>query len=240
MGVFDNEIYSNKEKFSELSFIAQRDVFLKIRSWVPNVSKEIRADKRRFEKIVLKRIEQVVTFAVQGNIPAQDYLGYIYKRGFGEFFPVNYRRAIEWNVLAASNGSKFAPQKMKAFLNPAIDMILLSNKWAQIVEFNNLTKGNYFWFLSQYVCDILRNELKLSELEMMKKPVVEEDDNQNRTIVFLDRFRNRSVEKAIELLEKQLPDNIVVKDKQGVAEDLLNEDEEDNSWDDDDIGLDEI
>lgn len=240
MGVFDNEKYFDKEAYNELSFIEQRDLFLKIRSWVPDTTKQVRADKAKFRKLVLKRIEQVITFAVEGNIPAQDYLGYIYKRGFDDFFPINYRRALEWNILAASNGSKFAPQKMKAFLNPAIDMILLSEKWPQLVEFNNLHKGNYFWFLSQYVCDILRNELKLSEVAMMKKPIVEEDLNETGTIVYLDRLRNRCVMKAIDVLEKQLPPNMVVKDVRGVAEDILKAPDDDDSDDDIDIGLDKI
>lgn len=233
MSIFEDERYYNRDEFDKLSFIEQRDVFLKIRTWVATASKSVRFDNKMYKKTVLKKIEQVATFAIEGHVPSQDYMGYIYKRGFSDFFPVNYRRALEWNILAASNGSKFAPQKMKAFLNPAIDMILLSPKFQQIVEFNGLHKGNYFWFLSQYVCDILKNELKLSEAEMLKKEFIEEDTNQNRTIVFLDRFRNRSVEKAIEVLEKSLPDNLEVKDTKAVADDLLASED-----DDDDIDID--
>lgn len=237
MGIFDNKIYFNRESFEKLSFVEQRDVFLKIRAWVPDATKEVRYDKIKYQKSVLKKIEQVATYAVQGHIPAQDYMGYIYKRGFSNFFPVNYRRALEWNILAASNGSKFAPQKMKVFLNPAIDMILVTPQFPQIVEFNDLNKSNYFWFLSQYVCDILKVELKISEEEMMKKPLIEEDINQNQTIVFLDRFRDRSVRKAIENLEKAIPANFEVKSTTKVAEDLLKEVNENGDYDDIDIDM---
>lgn len=237
MGIFENDLYYDIEKFEKLSFVEQRDVFLKIRSWVANVKKEVRYNNNLYQRTILKKIEHVLNFAVQGHVPAQDYMGYIYKRGFGIFFPINYRRAIEWNIIAASNGSKFAPQKMKAFLNPAIDMILLSSKFQQIVEYNDLHKGNYFWFLSQYVCDILKRELKISEETMLKKEFIEEDTNQNRTIVFLDKFRNRSVEKAIEVLEKALPDNMPTKSTKAVGEDLLAETDE---YTDDDIDIDYI
>ena len=50
MGVFDNKIYYNRESFEKLSFAEQRDVFLKIRAWVPDATKEVRYDKIKYQK----------------------------------------------------------------------------------------------------------------------------------------------------------------------------------------------
>jgi len=116
MGIFENEVYYNRESFGALEFAHQRDVFLRIRSWVATVPLEVRYNNSQYRKTILKRIEQIAGYACSGHIPAQDYMGYIYKRGFSTFFPVNYRRALEWNIIAARNGSKLAPQKMKIFL----------------------------------------------------------------------------------------------------------------------------
>lgn len=233
MNLFENQNYYSKESFDKISYEDQKEIFLRIRSWVVTVDNETRYVKEKFKRVVTKRIEQICAYACSGHIPSQDYMGYIYKRGFAEFFPINYKRSIEWNVIAAANGSKLAPQKMKAFMNPAIDMILLSPKWGQIINFNDLTMKNYYWFLSQYVCEILYKELGLDPVEMSKKELIEEDTNERRTRIFFDRFRNRSVEQALKILEEQLPEDMPENTEDGVGEELL---KDPDSRDDDDIG----
>jgi len=221
MNLFENEKYYSKEEFDKLDYETQKELFLRIRMWVPNVDDETRYNKDKFKKVIIKKIEEICAYACSGHIPSQDYMGYIYKRGFDDFFPINYKRSTEWNIIAASNLSKIAPQKMKAFMNPAIDMISYSPRWAQIIKYNDLNLKNYFWFLSQYVCDILYKELSLNPVEMAKKELIEEDTNERRVRIFFDRFRDRSVEKAIEVLEKQLPENMEEVEEDGVGEDLL-------------------
>ncbi len=231
MGIFENEVYYDKEEFGTLEFAHQRDVFLKIRTWVASVPLEVRYNNALYRKTILKRIEQIAGYACSGHIPAQDYMGYIYKRGFSTFFPVNYRRGLEWNIIAARNGSKLAPQKMKIFLNPAIDMIVLSPKWAQIIKYNDLNRSNYFWFLSQYVCDILYSDMKLSAVEMAKLPLIEDDSNESRTVISLDKMRDESVRKAIQVLESRLPEDMPEPEYTGkIGEDLF-DDEEDGDYD---------
>ncbi len=228
MGIFENETYYDKEAYGDLEFSYQRDVFLKIRTWVASVPLEVRYNNALYRKTILKRIEQIAGYACSGHIPAQDYMGYIYKRGFSTFFPVNYRRGLEWNIIAARNGSKLAPQKMKIFLNPAIDMIVLSPKWAQIIKYNDLNRSNYFWFLSQYVCDILYSDMKLNAQEMAKLPLIEDDSNESRTVISLDKLRDDSVKKAIKVLTDQLPDDMPEPTYTGkVGEDLFEDEEED-------------
>lgn len=222
MNLFENKKYYNKDEFDKLSYDIQKELFLKIRMWVPDVDDETRYNKDKYRKVIIKKIEEICAYACAGHIPSQDYMGYIYKRGFDEFFPINYKRSIEWNIIATSNLSKIAPQKMKAFMNPAVDMIIYSPKWSQIIRYNDLNLSNYFWFLSQYVCDILFKELSLNPVEMAKKELIEEDTNERRVRIFFDRFRDRSVEKAIEALEKQLPENMEEEEEEdGVGEDLL-------------------
>lgn len=221
MNLFENQNYYNKESFDKLSFDDQKELFLRIRSWVPNVSDDIRYNKKKYQSVILNRIEQICAYACSGHIPSQDYMGYIYKRGFADFFPINYKRSLEWNIIAAKNGSKLAPQKMKAFMNPAIDLIMASPRWGQIIRYNDLNLFNYFWFLSQYVCEILYADLNLDPVEMSKKELIEEDTNERRARVFFDRFRDRSVERATENLVKQLPEDMEEVNEEGFGEELL-------------------
>jgi len=239
MAFFDDEQYYDDNKYGELDFDQHMALFLRIRNWAVEAPKNIRYNKSLYRKYVLKKIEEVAGYACSGHIPAQDYMGYIYKRGFGDFFPINYRRALEWNIIAAKNGSKLAPQKMKVFLNPAIDMIFLSPRFPIIVKYNDINRSNYFWFLSQYICDVLYKEMKLNPGDMAKKELIEEDTNQNSTIIYLDRYRDRVVTKAIEQLVKELPEEAQT---DGDVKNIVNADDLDNPDGDngDDIDIDEI
>ena len=236
MNLFDNEKYYNKDDFNELSYDDQKELFIRIRSWVATADNNIRYNKDKFQKSVIKKIEQICAYACSGHVPSQDYMGYIYKRGFDDFFPINYKRSLEWNIIAAKNGSKLAPQKMKAFMNPAIDMILISERWGQIIKYNDLNLQNYFWFLSQYVCDILYDELSLDPVKMSKKELIEEDTNERATRIFFDRFRDRSVEKAIKVLVDKLPEDMPETEEDGFGEELL----KDENGSDDDIDMNDI
>ena len=237
MNLFDNQKYYNKDDFNELSYDDQKELFIRIRSWVASADNSIRYNKDKFKKSVIKKIEQICAYACSGHVPSQDYMGYIYKRGFDDFFPINYKRSLEWNIIAAKNGSKLAPQKMKAFMNPAIDMIMVSERWGQIIKFNDLNLQNYFWFLSQYVCDILYDELSLNPVEMSKKELIEEDTNERATRIFFDRFRDRSVEKAIKVLVDKLPEDMPETEEEGFGEDLL---KDENGSDDDGVDMNDI
>lgn len=239
MNLFENQNYYNKEEYDKLSYDDQKELFIRIRSWVATADNDIRYNKEKFKNLVIKKIEQICAYACSGHIPSQDYMGYIYKRGFDEFFPVNYKRSLEWNIIAAANCSKLAPQKMKTFMNPAIDMIMMSERWGQIIKYNDLNLSNYYWFLSQYVCDILYKELDLNPVEMAKKDLIEEDTNERRTRIFFDRFRDRSVEKAIEVLVQQLPEDMPVEEEEGFGEELL-KDENGNDPDDIDVNIEDI
>ncbi len=208
MNLFDNPNYYSKETFDKIDYKDQQELFLRIRAWLPTVPEKDRYDKNKYKKIIIKRLEQICAYACAGHIPSQDYMGYIYKRGFGDIIPINYKRALEWNIISARNGSKLSPQKMKTFMDPAIFMIMNSEKWGQIVKYNDLNLSNYFWFLSQYVCENLYVDLKLDPAEMAKKDLIEEDTNERKARIVFDRFRDRSVTLAIQRLVDQLPDDM--------------------------------
>lgn len=233
MNLFDNQNYYSKETFDKIDYNDQQELFLRIRAWLPTVSEDERYDKQKYRKIIIKRLEQICAYACAGHIPSQDYMGYIYKRGFGDIIPINYKRSLEWNIIAARNGSKLAPQKMKAFMDPAIIMIMNSERWGQIVRYNDLNLSNYFWFLSQYVCENLYVDLELDPAEMAKKDLIEEDTNERKARILFDRFRDRSVSLAIKRLVDQLPEDMPEVEKN---EDLL-DDKKSDSDDEGDINI---
>ena len=150
MNLFENQEYYSKETFDKIDYNDQQELFLRIRAWLPTVTEEERYDKKRYQKIIIKRLEQICAYACAGHIPSQDYMGYIYKRGFGNIIPINYKRSLEWNIIASRNGSKLAPQKMKAFMDPAIFMIMNSDRWGQIVKYNDLNLSSSCDFEAYY------------------------------------------------------------------------------------------
>lgn len=237
MNLFENPDYYNKDDYDKLSYEDQIELFLRIRRWMPSVPEKSRYRQDKYTKAILGRIEQVCAYACSGHIPSQDYMGYIYKRGFGNIFPINYKRALEWNIIAAASGSKVAPQKMRAFMNPAIDMIMTSQRWSQIVKYNDLNYRNYFWFLSQYVSEVLYKDLELDPVEMSKKELIEEDTNERRIRIFFDRYRDRSVERAIEKLTSELPEDMPEdEDDDAYAEEAMrNPDSDDDFFENIDI-----
>ncbi len=229
MNLFDNQKYYSKEEFDKISYEDQQEIFLRIRAWMPRVTGKDRYNSEKFKNIIINRIEQICAYACSGHIPSQDYMGYIYKRGYGDIFPINYKRSIEWSIIAARNGSKLAPQRMRAFMNPAVDMIMSSPRAGQIVKYNELNLSNYFWFLSQYVCELLYVDLQLDPVEMSKKELIEEDQNEKKARIFFDRFRDRCVNGAIDNLIKKLPEDIKEDDE---GEELKPKEEKDEKAED--------
>ena len=84
------------------------------------------------------------------------------------------------------------------------------------------------------VCDILYDELSLNPVEMSKKELIEEDTNERATRIFFDRFRDRSVEKALKVLIDKLPEDMPEVEEEGFGEELL---KDENGDDDDDMDV---
>ena len=81
MNLFENQKYYNREDFDKLPYDDQKELFLRIRSWVATVDNATRYNKDKYKKTIIKKIEQICAYACSGHIPSQDYMGYIYKRG---------------------------------------------------------------------------------------------------------------------------------------------------------------
>ena len=75
MGIFDNQKYYSREEYDKLDFTTQKDLFLRIRTWVATVEKEVRYNNDLYRRTIIKKIEQICSFACAGHIPAQDYMG---------------------------------------------------------------------------------------------------------------------------------------------------------------------
>ena len=82
MNLFENPKYYDKDEYFSLSEAEQNELFLHIRSWLPKVPEAVRYKKDKYKQEILNRIEQVCAYACSGHVPSQDYMGYIYKRGF--------------------------------------------------------------------------------------------------------------------------------------------------------------
>lgn len=214
MNIFENEKYFEKDSYDGVSYADQKQLFMRIRNWVNDIDDKTKENADLYASTVIARIERICSYACAGHIPSQDYMGYIYKRGFLNIFPVNYSRSVEWNIIASANGSKLAPEKMRAFLNPCIDDIIFHEQGKKIINFYGLDIYNYFWFLGQHICEFMYKDLRLNQEEMAKKDLIEKDEDEEKARILFDRYRDKSAEHAIKVLVEQIPKDYEVKEKE--------------------------
>ena len=197
MNLFDNQRYYDKDEFDKVSYEDQQEIFLRIRAWMPRVSERDRYNQKKYRNIIISRIEQICAYACAGHIPSQDYMGYIYKRGFGDIFPVNYKRSIEWSIIAARNGSKLAPQRMKAFMNPAIDIIMEK----ELIEEDTNEKGARIFF------DRFRDRCVSGAIDNLIKSLPEDvDENEAGEVLMSKEEKENKKKYDTEFVELNIED----------------------------------
>jgi len=70
MNLFENPKYYSRDEFDKISYQDQKELFLRIRAWVPNVDNETRYNKDKYKKVIIKKIAQICAYACSGNIPS--------------------------------------------------------------------------------------------------------------------------------------------------------------------------
>ena len=129
-----------------------------------------------FVEKYIQKIMDIIEMAAGGIVPAQDYLCYLYKRGINDIFPRLLVRAHYWGIIACSNGSKLAMERLRLFYEPVFDYVLDSKKVEQIIEKNDLNQDNIAEFIAQNFSILLMQEMKIDLLETAKKPLYEDEN----------------------------------------------------------------
>ena len=174
-------------------FNAIRDEFTNL-----NMQEGVLPHKVFVEKYIQK-IMDIIEMAAGSIVPAQDYLCYLYKRGVDSILPRYLVRAHYWGIIACSNGSKLAMERLRLFYEPVFDYVLDSKKVEQIIEKNDLNQDNIAEFIAQNFSILLMQEMKIDLLETAKKPIYE-DENFTKFSHDAEIARKKVLPRLIELI----------------------------------------
>lgn len=144
------------------------------------------------EKTFFDLYTEIGVKAVDGDIIAQDYLGYIFKHGKEPYIPENIEVAMKWLILAGANGNKGTIKKLSLFLSYAFDEIIFAPDFENFAERNGIYKENYDYILGKLICEAIVDELKIDALELTREEIKEVPYNEKSLRVF-DKARNNAI-----------------------------------------------
>ena len=129
-----------------------------------------------FAQEYAQKIMDIIVMAAGGNVPSQDFLCYLYKRGIDGLMSNNLTRAHEWGILAVANGSKLSIERLRLFYEPVFEYVLDSNKLESIIVKNKLNDDDISDFVAQNYSLLLIDEIKLELLTVAKKPISQSEN----------------------------------------------------------------
>lgn len=173
-----------------LSYEQAKKQFIELRNQFEQIVSKTRP--RNLDVVFAEKFSEVYTDATLGDIVAQDYLGYIFKRGRANLVPENIDLSMKWLILAGANGNPLSLQRLSIFLNFAYDEITNQEDFDVIAQKNKLTHRNYFFELGKLICEALVDELQIQPLEIIKEIPTELEFN-STTMGVYDKARNRTI-----------------------------------------------
>lgn len=143
----------------------------------------------------------IVSEAKKGYLPAQDYLGYVFKKGLGDLIPANYETSMFWQFLSGANGNDYTLSKLRIFFARSYQIILELEDIEQISIKNNLSQENYEYVLGKLFCDAMCDELGVEINSLAeKKPVFLPQSL--KLVQNFESARIKSLSRVIEFLRK--------------------------------------
>ncbi len=144
-------------------------------------------------------LEETVMLACEGDVIAQDFLTYIYKKGRVELFENNLLRAYKWGIIASANGSKLSISRLKFFYQPAFYKIAEHPKLDEVIDNYNLTSENIEYFFGSALADMIMSVTDVNLKEMSQLPIIPEPFS-DESLRELERVRDRVIENMMSLL----------------------------------------
>lgn len=165
-----------------------------------NIKKKVaRAGINEREDIIIDYYNDVCLNAVNNDIIAQDYLAYIFKKGYEDVIPVNYEKSMQWQILAGANGNQFAIDKLSLFLNFALNEIMFAEDIGYILSRNELNKNNFTYIAGRLICEAIVDELQIIPERIVKEELRHMEFNAKAMRIF-DRARNFAIPKVLKFL----------------------------------------
>lgn len=112
---------------------------------------------------------QVIKKAGEGDVIMQDVAAYYYKEGVARWLDEDYKKYMNWEILAAAGGNETAIEKLQFFMSYAYDQIIESEVFPQIKYYNKIDEYNYIYIIGQRLCEELASELGLNCDELAKQ-----------------------------------------------------------------------
>lgn len=152
--IFDNEYEADELKKNFSVFRSELDKVLDGRDW---------------EDKFFLFLDKLIDKSSKGDVSAQDFIGYLYKRGISGCIKASTRTYMEWTLLAGANGNRLSVDRLKIFMIPAHNHIFIEPDFEQIAKQNDLFLENYEYVLGRLFCEAMVDNLKLDLLKMIKK-----------------------------------------------------------------------
>ena len=173
-------------------------------------AKYYRAFKKQFEALnqynsrtandlYYQYLEETIMIACNGDVVAQDFLAYTYKKGREGIFEPSTLRAYKWGIVATANGSKISAQRLRFFFQPAFYVIAEHPKLDQVIQEYDLTSDNIEFFFASALSDIIMSASDVNVKELSKLPV-EPQDGIDEGLRELERIRDRVIDNMMDLL----------------------------------------
>lgn len=144
-------------------------------------------------------IEETIILACSGDVIAQDFLAYIYKKGWDGVLNDSVLRAYKWGIVATANGSKLSSARLKFFFQPAFYTIAEHPKLDQIIDSYNLTSENIEHFFASALSDMIMSASDVN-LKALSQLPIEPEGETDENLRELERVRDRVIENMMSLL----------------------------------------
>lgn len=129
-------------------------------------------NSQKDENLFYDMFNQIIQVAQDGYLPAQDYLGYLYKQGLGDLIPANYSLAMDWQFMAGSNGNEYTISRLKIFFTRSYDDILSMENAKEILNKNDIYMENFETAVGKLFCDAMVDSLGINIKDLVtRKPV---------------------------------------------------------------------
>lgn len=196
-----------------LSYNQARAEFIKLRNAFEDIVAKTPA--RRLDNVYAEKFSEVYTNATLGDVVAQDYLGYIFKRGREGLVPENIELSMKWLLLAGANGNPLSLQRLSIFLNYAYDEITRQQDFENITRINRFTSSNFSFEVGKLICEAIVDELKIEPLEIIKEIPTTLEFNSS-TMGNYDKARNKIIPVVLTYLRGSNPHQKTSKEEESV------------------------
>ena len=122
----------------------------------------------------MEAFEEAGSSAIEGNVVCQDFLAFLYKKGYQKLIPENYSLYMKWEILAAANGNCTAIDKLLVFFNYALNSIYENPNYNQIIQRNEIDDLDANYVFCKLLAEGIVDELKIDPKELVKITKTEE------------------------------------------------------------------